>query len=306
MIQGEMMDYARVAGLLPYVSPVFSKVEEYRGYGVSRVSDYYFAIPAGEGAFDLAKYKRKGYEPAFLAKTRHELRQIIDAHPLADKINAVPEQMSKALSGYWPQLLDFSIRLWGIPLGTVRVAMGEDSTGAGNLYLGKFSLRPFKLLRTVTKDNLGLDWVSHFQGDHFLPIFFEQNTPAKIKNGKSGQQIIYHHDQLFMERRGYQEDIFEDTRDPVSWLAWLLHQDYDQTTTVKSTVNISRDIYEVQGEVNHPDGRTVRLNLILSKADAGQKAFGPIPIEIYLSKQQGWWKPILFKIKLGILELHLS
>lgn len=54
-------------------------VETYKGFNIVWHEDFYFALPENEGQFSLVKYKNKRYKNCFVAKTRHEVKDSIDA-----------------------------------------------------------------------------------------------------------------------------------------------------------------------------------------------------------------------------------
>ena len=135
-----------------------------------------------------------------------------------------------------------------------------------------------------------------------LPEFFEENVLSKVKKGKSGRKVVYHHDRLYMERKIYKEDILPDTRDLASLSFWFMARDYQDGQVVKTTMNISRNIYLIVGQVHdiagQPHGGNIfRIDLRFIQMDHQFEALRSWSVEIFFMRMDGWSLPVLINIR---------
>lgn len=312
--------------LAPVKSMPWSKVENYRGYDFYAFSGYNFAILKKYGRFDLAKFKRGGYALSHVAKTKHELRGWVDQQgkddsgstfDAQDKLVAdmferldvlgkknfsfPPGILSKYINASLINRFEYGMSVGGIPMGRGILQATTESGESKNVRF-VVDIKPWPWLQKVSKDSLGWRMTSIIDKNTLLPVFFEENALSKVKKGKPGRTIVYHHDQLYMERKIYKEDILPDTRDLATLLFWLMNTDHSGQHVVKTTVNISRNVYLVIGRVGDiarlPDNRTISwINLRFIQMDNQFKASRSWSVEIFFMRMDGWSLPILINIK---------
>lgn len=320
--------------LVPVENISWAKVENYRGYAFYVVSGYYFAILDQDGDFDLAKFKRGGYASSHVVKTKHELRRWVDQQGTGgsgsifkaedklvtetlgqlkapDKTNfSLPaDVLSKYADAGLLNRFEYGMSVGGIPLGRGVLQVTMDGGGQKRVRF-VVDMKPWPWLQKVSKDSLGWRMTSIVDRNTLLPEFFEENVLSKIKKGKSGRSVVYHHDQLYMERKIYKEDILPDTRDLASLLFWLMARDYQDRQVVKTTMNISRNIYLIVGQVHDiaprsPHGEhTFWIDLRFIQLDHQFKAVRNWPVEMYFLRMKGWSLPVLINIR--ILPVSMS
>ncbi len=205
------------------------------------------------------------------------------------------------------ELAEFSYTAYmmNVPSGKFQLKIQRvpyQGQAVGEAYL---TLRPLGILRKFS--NIGIDFRSVFNEDSLLPYTFELTSPWTRRKGKAGRTIEYCHNELGMVRKNRKEDIEQDTRDPLSLIAWLMSQDYEKTDLLKSTLNINRDIYTVVGKVvlrssladNGRETRFVRLKLKILGLDAGYNLKSQFPVEVYLVQRGVLYVPVLFRIQRG-------
>ncbi len=205
----------------------------------------------------------------------------------------------------------YGIYVMNIAAGELKLGIQESPYQDREALEAHLSLRPFKFLRAISSDGIGVDGVSFFNKENLLPYLFEQTTPYAMRKGKTGKTIEYHHGERWMLRKAKKEDIEEDTRDPVSLIVWLMSRDYENEDLFKSTLNINRKIYTVVGKVGErrslvKDGietRLMKLKLKILGRDAGYRLRSQLPVEVYLLQRGEVYVPILFDIKMGWLHI---
>lgn len=320
--------------LVPVENMPWPKVENYRGYAFYVVNGYYFAILDQDGDFDLAKFKRGGYASSHVVKTKHELRRWVDQQDrgsggsifeaeeklvadtlgqlsIIDKTNfSLPaDVLSKYADAGLLDRFEYGMSVGGIPLGrgVLQAAMYGGEQKSVRFVV---EIKPWPWLQKVSKDSLGWRMTSTVDRNTLLPEFFEENVLSKIKKGKSGRSVVYHHDQLYMERKIYKEDILPDTRDLASLLFWLMDRDYHDQQVVKTTMNISRNIYLIVGQAHDislhssQGAHTFRMDLRFIQMDHRFQAVRIWPVEMYFLRMKGWSLPVL--INIGILPASMS
>ena len=274
---------SRLAAL--YALPSGIKQEEYRGFQIVRVDDHFFIVRASD-VFNLARFKRGDYALSFITKTKHEARAAIDG--VKGDAGRPPMVLSGSLGGTagFTGTLRWAVRILGVPVGEARL----ESHPNGPYADAGFSLRPL-----IAK--AGLFWRSQWRVSDFLPIVFQEKE----------RRSVYHHDRLFMERRSYEEDIFADTRDPLTLTLWFMHADYTQGRDACSTMNIGRDLYRVCGRpappMAGPQPGRLRLSVTMTKLDKDGQPLWSIPLEADMLKEQGWYRPVSIWGKWRVLGL---
>ncbi len=218
------------------------RVESYKNFDICDFQKWYFAIPADE-SFNLARFKIGDYQKSYFAKTKYEIRRQIDAgFPSAWAENTGLKILQNEASYIPSGEYVFKMKLLGIPLGYLYLRNGgviqKDSR---RLFRISIELKPWFWLQKASKDKVGFRMTS-LVTEELLPVEFEQIDLMKLKKGKMGRKIVYHHDDLFMERRGYKEDIEADTRDLVSVVLWIFANSYTDQTGYHTTFNIERDL----------------------------------------------------------------
>ncbi len=205
----------------------------------------------------------------------------------------------------------YRIYIMNIPFGSFRL------TEEPIIYEGRharkihFQLRPPALLRAVSFDNIGLNLTTVMDAQDLLPYYFEQSDVYSAKKGKSPKRIVYHHDALWMERKGYKEDIWDDTRDVVSMISWLMSQEYGDERFLKTTMNINRTIYLVAGKTKEMDSprkqpsqeKVSEVRLKIFQLDKTFNKSGEWRATVYLMKAGQRYLPLFFRANKGFLRI---
>jgi hypothetical protein len=261
-----------------------------------------------------------------VAKTKHELREWVDQQGRDDSGSVFDAQdklvaemlgrlgvlgktnfsfsqtvLSQYINANPMNRFEYGMSVGGIPVGR-GILQAAMERGESNNVRFVVDLKPWPWLQKASKDSLGWRMTSIIDRNTVLPVFFEENALSKVKKGKSGRTVVYHHDKLYMERKIYQEDILPDTRDLASLLFWLMNTDYSDRQVVKTTMNISRNLYLVIGRVDDiaelPDERNIfGINLRFIQMDNQFKALRNWPVEIFFMRMDGWSLPLLINIK---------
>lgn len=199
----------------------------------------------------------------------------------------------------------YRLYFMNLPLGYLNLEKKETQYERRNVYKIHLNIRPFNLFKIISLDNIGIDFTALIDKNRLLPYRFEQSDLYSTKRGKSPRTIVYHHEDLFIERKGNAEDIQDDTRDPVSIILWLMSQDYENTQFIKSTLNINRTIYVVVGKVK--DGtslggrangpKLVELKLKILQLDRGFNPVNTFPMTVYLVKKGKIYLPVRLDIR---------
>ncbi len=266
-----------------YALPSGIRQEEYRGFQIVHMDDRFFTVRAND-VFNLARFKRGDYALSFVTKTKHEARAAIDV--VQGDAGRPQMALPGSLGGTagFTGTLRWAVRILGVPVGEARLE--SHSNGPYDADAG-FSLRPLMA-------KAGLFWRSQWRVSDFLPIVFQEKE----------RRTVYHHDRLLMERRGYEEDIFADTRDPLTLTLWLMHADRTGGREACSTMNIGRDLYRVctrpSGGRSEPD---LRLSVTVTKLDKDGQPLWSIPLDAQMVKEQGWYRPMSIWGKWRVLGL---
>ncbi len=223
------------------------QVEKFRDFDIYDFREWYFAIPAGE-SFNLARFKMGDYQREYFAKTRYEIRQRINSEfPDHHAESIVSEIRSRKPYSIPEGEHVFKMKLLGIPFGYLYLR-NEGISRQDGRKLGRIlvELKPWVWLQKISGDRIGFKMTSLVTADDLLSVEFEQIDLMKLKKGNPGRKIIYHHDELFMERRGYKEDIDFDTRDPAVTIFWTLFNDYTDQANYRTTMNIERNLFSLE------------------------------------------------------------
>lgn len=224
------------------------QVESYRGFDIFNFINWYFAIPLKE-SFNLARFKIGDYPQSHFAKTKYEIRKWIDStFPDQNyKQSDVPERQQENKYVVPQEKHMFRMSFLGLPLGYLILSNeGSRVHNGRELLQFSFELKPWSWLQKISGDRIGFKMTSLVTANDLLSVEFEQIDLMKLKKGKLGRKIIYHRDDLFMERRGYKEDIDFDTRDPVATILWTLSNDYKDQANYKTTLNIERNLFVLE------------------------------------------------------------
>lgn len=293
-----------------------TKVETYKDFFIYWNRGYYFAISREWPYFDLLRFKRGEYKEAYYAKSKYEIRQMIsNGQKAISQLDATaslgPMRLQKKYtnSEFFKEF-QYTIELNSIPLGHAFLKITPDPADKDQ-WQATFKILPFSFIQKLSNGKAGIVFSSLINNKNLLPVEFEQQTMYGIQKGKKGKRIIYHHDDLFMERKIYKEDIFSDTRDPVSLLVWLSFQNYEEPGPIKSTMNIERDFYVAQGRVKEktavsPGPLKICLEVSLNKINQEYKVLKVIPLEVNFIKKDGWSPPTDIHLHFGILRGSLK
>lgn len=237
---------------------------------------------------------------------------IIGVSVQRQKLEPILERTHQKYSGEETQRdLGYRIYIMNIPFGSFRLA--EEPI----IYEGRharkicFYLRPPALLRAISFDNIGLNLTTVMDAQDLLPYYFEQSDVYSAKKGKSPKRIVYHHDALWMERKGYKEDIWDDTRDVVSMISWLMSQEYSDEKFLKTTMNINRTIYLVAGKTREmdlprkqlPQEGVLEVRLKILQLDKIFKKSGEWGATVYLMKAGQRYLPLFFRANKGFIRI---
>jgi hypothetical protein len=210
--------------------------------------------------------------------------------------------------------VDYRLYMMNIPMGYLTLSVEDASDENLDVHRARLSLRPLQFLKTISFNNIGLDFTTLVDKKTLLPYRFEQNNVYYIKKGKKPKEIVYHHDDLLIQRKGRNEDIQDDTRDPVSLILWLMFQDYENTQLIKTTLNISRRIYLVVGKVeairdqagNPYQAKRVKLKLRILQLNKEFKEVNSFSAMVYLLKKDTYYLPVSFDIRKKYLQLSVA
>jgi len=249
------------------------RVERIALFDIYDFKEWYFAIPKGE-SFNLARFKIGDYKEYFFAKTRHELCTLItprfsyDSRIASISQGGVQQKMSYSI----PQKEHiFKINFFGIQLGYFYLKNEGEILRDGKKFCKiSFELRPWTWLQKVSGDRIGVKAISLLDENDLMSVEFEQIDLMRLKKGKSGKKIIYHRNDLFMERRGYKEDVEFDTRDPLAAMLWILLSDYKSPGGHRTTFNINRKLFSLDVAPTFVKNGETLLNLkvnLLRKKD---------------------------------------
>lgn len=224
-----------------------NQVGRYGDFDIYDFQKWYFAIPIGE-SFNLARLKMGDYQKNYFAQTKYEIRQGIDSEFPDDHAENIVSDVQQGKPYRIPDGEHvFKMKLLGIPLGYLYLRNeGIVQRDGLKFYRISAELKPWGWLQKISGDRIGFKMTSLIAGDDLLPIEFEQIDLMKLRKGKQGRKIIYHHKDLFMERRGYKEDIAADTRDPVAASLWAIIQDYAGQTEYTTTLNLEKNLFFVE------------------------------------------------------------
>lgn len=224
-----------------------NQVGMYGDFDIYNFSKWYFAIPFGE-SFNLARFKIGDYQKSYFAKTKYEIRQWIDLKFPYHHAESIVSEVQQKKPYYIPEGEHiFRIKFLGIQLGYLYLRNeGIFRQNGRKLCRISVELKPWPWLQKVSGDRIGFKMTSLITADDLLSVEFEQNDLMKLKKGKQGRRIIYHHDDLFMERRGYKEDVDSDTRDLAAVILWAFAQDWAARTDYSTTFNIERSLFDLE------------------------------------------------------------
>lgn len=225
-----------------------SQVERYMGFDIYNFQKWYFAIPQDE-SFNLARFKMGDYQQTYFANTKYKIRQWIGSEFPSHHAESITSEVQQRKPYDIPEGEHiFKIKFLGIQLGYLYLRNeGIFLRDGQKLCRISIELKPWVWLQKISGDRIGLKMTSLVTVNDLLPVEFEQiDFLMKLKKGKLGRKIIYHRDDLFMERRGYKEDIDFDTRDPVAAILRTLSNDYKDQTNYKTTLNIERNLFVLE------------------------------------------------------------
>ncbi|OGX23966.1 MAG: hypothetical protein A2787_02545 [Omnitrophica WOR_2 bacterium RIFCSPHIGHO2_01_FULL_48_9] len=213
------------------------------------------------------------------------------------------------------QEFKYRLSLCNIPLGYFTFDVAEEPGASGRPgYLVHAAIRPWDFLNTLSRGQIGVDFISRIDRGSGLPYSFEQTTPWARQKGKKGRVMEYHHDELFMVRKDQKIDIEADTKDPVAAVFWLMRQDYHKQRMIKETLNINPRVYLVIGRAKEfkvinvagQDTEVVRLTAKILKVNQEYRALRVNPVEVYLLKQGEWHVPLSFTMKVMGLKIQVK
>lgn len=239
------------------------QVAEHGGFDIYDFKNWYFAIPQGE-LFNLARFKIGDYQESYFAGTKHELRRLIGSqHPHAHRPVRVDSEAQRKWTSFYPRGEHiFRMRFLGIHLGYLHIK-NEGGFLRDGRRLRRISLilRPWKWLQKISKGRIGYKITSLLTAEDLLPVEVEQIDLMGLNKGEHGRKTIYHHNDLFMERRGYREDINFDTRDPVTAILWIFAHNKTDQKIYRTTLNIGRDLFGITVVSGSAENNTTLLRI---------------------------------------------
>ncbi len=166
--------------------------------------------------------------------------------------------------------LNYKLYFMNLPLGYLKVKIGELQEQDKNIYKAHLRLRPWSFLSRISNHNIGLNMTSRIDRQSLLPLRYEQTDLYSLKKGKIKRILEYDHQALTISKKGHLEDIEEDTRDYPTWFLWLMSQDYTKRQPFKTTININKLIFLSVGKVKDSfeyETKKYKINVMKVKFD---------------------------------------
>ncbi len=207
----------------------------YKGFSIFYFGEFYFVIR--DKSFNLIQFKLNSDGTSYAAKALWEAKQWVD------KKRGLPVVMERS-----PQMPDSFIptksyvhgrvSCWGIPFGHWQWQTQVGYIGDNKYTSSIFTVYPLagRMYHYAYAYKAILD-----QG--LLPVRSQEGTLISFKKNPA-REIMYNHHQGFMQRRGYKEDIFSDTRDLAGLLTWVLKQNYQQGHILRTSFHVGRNLYQ--------------------------------------------------------------
>jgi len=290
---------------LIYQDSVFSKpldfaqghlIGAYKGYSIFYFGEYYFVVPGKN--FNLIQFKLNSYVPSYAAKTLWEARQWID---YKQGIFPSPSQRSLVPISF-PVTKSYAYRLscLGFPVGYWQWQTGQRYFDHNRYTYSIFTFKPWA-------------WLTYYSGYVYKTILDQNLLPVRSQKGSLdkfkknlGQVIIYDHHQGFMQRKGYKEDIFSDTRDLAGLLTWVLKQNYQQGGIYRTSFHEGRDLYQCEIILVKTIGDKIFINIHISRIyrDLTIRPWGTL--EALLIYRGDINLPVQLILKFGFLHIPID
>lgn len=268
--------------------PPQSYEELYQEFKITRDSERYISEIPGQPATQ------------FYAQNPKEAKITIDSFSKTPTLEVPPRDLHYP-DRYFGEDVAYKVTLFNAPLGEIFFKAGRAEKVQSSA-----QLKPWPFLQKLSQGTLVLNMAATSNPDNFLPEEFAKITLYRMNKGKGPHKIIYHHDQLFMERKEKREDILSDTRDPLSLILWLGHQDYENRALFKSTLNIDRRLYVVTAKVVKKVGPIVDLNVEVTGIDNNYDKVSHYPLAVRLYKTADGHLPVWLKLQLGIFPFQVQ
>ncbi|MCR4337389.1 MAG: DUF3108 domain-containing protein, partial [Candidatus Omnitrophica bacterium] len=270
--------------------PAVSSEWEYQGFKVLAQGDRHYA------------FSPSTQRTLFSSRSVREVQSVIDqwsqmkSGSWDGQRNAINLWREKYASQDSIQDLQYKFYFLRIPVGVVKIKMESARDQNRDVYKVSGQLSPLPWMRAMTLHNLGLHLESLIDQKSLLPLQFKQTDFHSLKKGKIRKTIKYHHDQLMMLKGDQSDDIEDDTRDFLSLLVWFMHQDYDQQSLFKTTLNINKKIYLVVGRTIFSKGEGAGLKLQISRLGKDYSLQKTFPVNMTLLKAAGKYVPVEIEV----------
>lgn len=91
-------------------------IENYCGYNVIMNGDIYYAIPVGEGGFDIGRIQRNEYSKSFQSTTIRAIKMKIEISPVLNRGDEMIHLAKENINGF--NIVELNSKYYAIPLGS--------------------------------------------------------------------------------------------------------------------------------------------------------------------------------------------
>lgn len=296
ILQNDRLIYQDSVFPKPLDFPQGQFIGKYKGFFIFYFGEYFFVVPGKY--FNLIQFKINSYAPSYATKYLWKAHQWVDERsgiiPVTRKRPLVPPDFLLTSSYI------FNLSWGGVPIGHWQWQTGDGYSDHNEYTLSVFTLKPWV-------------WFSHNYGyvyktildQDLLPIIAQEGSLDRSKKNLPGA-IIYDHQQGFMVRRGYQEDIFFDTRDLAGLLTWVLKQDYRQGGVFRTSFHVGRELYQCEIMPEKMIHDKVLLNIQLSRVRRDLTISPWMNLEALLIHRGNVNLPAQIILKFGFLHIPID
>ena len=200
----------------------------------------------------------------------------------------------------------YSVKIGGVALATALLKVNKSQEQG--IVEAVVDVVPWRAIQWLSGHRAGIRLSSKIKADSGLPISFEQQSFSRIKKGKAGREIQYSHENLTMQRRSYVDDIYPDTRDPLSLLVWSMRQKYADGAFFKSSLNIEDRPWLVilKSSLWDPkkDPAIFKIDALFIETNEAYQLKGRYPCEIYMRSTEHESVPLI--IRFDLIKFFLS
>ena len=258
------------------------------------------------------------YPLTFFAETQGRVRKNIKAFCLTqpslakastlceETKNSSPDKTKKEQLSFLPPEIIYQISISHIPLGTLTLRTSYAPDHDKEILKAMFSLRPWTFLQTLSENNIGLDVTSYINLETLLPYRCEQTNLYLMKKGSQPRTTIYDHENLSMNRKGHEQDIFKDTRDMVSLWLWIMAKNYEKVPSTQSTLNVKGHLYLVTGEYIKKIGDRFVINFEIRGINQRSQKTNIWHAQVLLEKTGKLFLPLQVNLNKNLLSIQIK